>query len=209
MPAPISAITQTAQCHTKCRETQSRASRLLLLSSHRQSPEPKNDTNKSLRTETQEKAHEQSLSWTGDSRQITCFSSPYLAQSSPQTPFQLVTTTTFKVLAWHPFIILAVQTKSQCVFCFYLPLPPRSLPERKSACNRSYLFQAQVWSLWICIQILLCYPPFALRGKRDIKGLYRKCFINICWWQFLMFLENNFPFFTFCLNLLCWHWHRF
>lgn len=39
------------------------------------------------------------LGWAAGSRQVTCFSSPHLAQSSPQTLFQLLTTTTLKILA--------------------------------------------------------------------------------------------------------------
>lgn len=84
------------------------------------------------------------LGWAAGSRQVTCFSSPYLAQSSPQTLFQLLTTTTLKILAYHPFMILAVQNKSRCVFFFYPPLPPSSLPESKSACSTSHSFQAQI-----------------------------------------------------------------
>lgn len=42
---------------------------------------------------------QESLPWAGGSRQVPCFSSPYLAQPSPQTVFQLLTITTFKVRA--------------------------------------------------------------------------------------------------------------
>lgn len=40
----------------------------------------------------------QSLSWASDGRQITSFSSPYLAQSSLQTLFYFLTTTTLRFL---------------------------------------------------------------------------------------------------------------
>lgn len=102
VPHPISAMTQTSQCHAKCWETHSTASRLLPLSSHRQFPEPENDTNNSLASEQdpeESAGAQESLSWAGGSRQVPCFSSPYLAQPSPQTVFQLLTITTFKVRA--------------------------------------------------------------------------------------------------------------